>query len=82
MAIGTVTIGETPCCGLIERTYEAVPDELSTTRMTHYPGELGQFSRAEHDHTISSGPYAPTFTREQDLLARGICPDCKQRFRS
>lgn len=28
-----------------------------------------------------SGPYTPTFTREQALLDRGICPDCKQSFR-
>ena len=65
MAIGTTNIGATPCCGVIQRTWECLPDEASQTGLTHNPG----------------GDYAPDFEREQAMLDRGICPDCKQSFR-
>lgn len=78
MAIGTTTISVTPCCGAIQRTWECLPNE---TGYTHTPGELGGASlQGMRSHTISSGPYAPTFTREQTQLSRGICPDCGQSF--
>jgi hypothetical protein len=63
MAIGTVTIGETPCCGVIERTYECWPDEVSPTGMTH-------------QWDLEQSPYAPNFAATARRLDRGICPDC------
>ena len=78
MAIGTVTIGETPCCGVIERTYEALPDSSSETGMWHTPGAIP--SRSMNDYT--GGPYAPTFSHIQGVFDRGICPHCNKRFRA
>jgi hypothetical protein len=78
MAIGTVTIGMTPCCGAIERTYETWPDEVSPTGMVHSPGS-GSFidEYPERAHlTLKIGPYAPAFEEVAAKLDRGICPDC------
>jgi hypothetical protein len=78
MAIGTVTIGVTPCCGVIERTYEAWPDEVSPTGIVHCPGS-GSFTDEypERAHlTLKIGPYAPAFEEIAAQLDHGICPDC------
>jgi hypothetical protein len=73
-----VTIGVTPCCGVIERTYEAWPDEVSPSGTLHSPGS-GSFT-GEHPEWAHStgniGPYAPAFEKTAAKLDRGICPDC------
>lgn len=84
MAIGTTNLAATPCCGVIQRTWEAVPDEASPTGYTHTPGEFGG-DGVIADLVLSppsagSGPYAPSFEREQAQLAQGICPDCGCSF--
>ena len=76
MAIGTTNLAATPCCGVIQRTWEAIPDEDSETGMTHTPGSYNRGSQI----TLGRGPYAPTFTRERMYLDRGICPDCGKSF--
>lgn len=65
MASGTATIGETPCCGVIERTWEATPSKSSPTGMWHVPG----------------GAYAPDFQSVAFVIESGRCPDCGHRFR-
>lgn len=72
MAIGTVTIGVTPCCGAIERTYGYWTEGDSPTGMWHTPG---MFAGQQQDSRIG-GPYAPQFADLDDELRRGICPDC------
>lgn len=81
MAIGTTNLAATPCCGVIQRTWEAVPDELSPTGMSHTPGVWGNDNTAL-SRTIENfpGPYAPNFNREQTQLSQGICPDCGRSF--
>lgn len=76
MAIGTDNLAATPCCGVIQRTWEAVPDEDSETGMIHTPGSYNRGSQT----TLERGPYVPTFTREQTQLSRGVCPDCGRPF--
>lgn len=73
MAIGTTNLAATPCCGVIRRTWEAVPDEAFPTGVAHAPGDF-------EGVTISCAEDAPTFTREQTQLSRGICPDCGRSF--
>lgn len=76
MAIGTTNIGATPCCGVIQRTWECLPDKQSPTGYTHTPGEFGGADLVLNPLPHGSGPYAPTFEQEQRQLRRGICPDC------
>ena len=64
MATSSTAIGTTPCCGVIERSWESFPDRLSSTGMRHIPG----------------GDYAPDFEDEVRSIRRGICPDCGNRF--
>lgn len=66
MVTGTTNVGATPCCGLITRSWECLPDVLSETGYTHVPG----------------GDYAPDFAEEADLLKVGTCPDCGRPFRT
>lgn len=81
MAIGTTNLAATPCCGVIQRTWECVPDEGSPTGLMHTPGAWGDDS-GTRDHLIgeNSGPYTPNFPREQAQLNRGFCPDCGRSF--
>lgn len=62
----TTNIGATPCCGLIKRSWDCVPDRNSETGWNHSPG----------------GDYAPEFKEEMELLDKGVCPDCQQSFES
>lgn len=67
MGIGTVNIASTPCCGLIQRSYDCHPDENSSTGWTH---DLG-------------GDYTPTVEDcilEMAQLEKAICPDCGGKF--
>jgi hypothetical protein len=68
MAIGTTNLAATPCCGVIQRTWECVPDEASPTGHVHIPG-AGEY-----------GEYAPDFAKEQYQLSIGKCPDCGRFF--
>lgn len=74
MAIGTVTIGETPCCGVIERTYEASP-RYGVGRIEHRWTDEGGQLRYDDVHS-------PDFAEVAKIIDQGICPDCKQRIRS
>lgn len=80
MAIGTITIGQTPCCGVIERTYETWPDSGSETGIWHVPGEHAQFGNNWVGTITKGGPYAPTFGNVAAILDRGTCPNCGKRF--
>lgn len=84
MAIGTTTTGATPCCGVIQRTWECLPGEASPTGYIHTPGEYGGDGLVAalflNPLPTGSGPYTPTFEREQARLSRGICPDCGHPF--
>ena len=72
MAVGTVTIGVTPCCGVIERTYEAYP-EVGTGRIIH----LADLEDGRGQVQLA---FAPTFEHLAKQIDQGICPDCGNRF--
>ena len=67
MAIGSVNLGATPCCGLITRTWECYPDKTSETGRRHT-----NCQEAEND------AYVPGFPKERRSLRWGCCPDCGQ----
>lgn len=81
MAIGTTNLGATPCCGVIQRTWECEPRVGSITGCVHTPGAYGNDS-GTHVRIAGedSGPYTPNFPREQGQLSRGVCPDCGRSF--
>lgn len=65
MGIGTINLASTPCCGLVQRSYDCSPSETSEAGWTHNPG----------------GDYAPThedYPEVQNSLDKGVCPDCQQ----
>lgn len=66
MGIGAVNLGETPCCGIISRSWEAYPSEESSTGWIHTEG---------------GGEYVPEFREIIDLLDSGTCPDCGRDLR-
>lgn len=76
MAIGAVTIGQTPCCGVIERTYETWISSAGTVR--HNPSEI--IKRTNEDGSAYYEDYAPTFPEETAQIDRGVCPDCGNIF--
>lgn len=64
MTIGTITIASTPCCGLIQRSYECSPSETSETGWMHNPG--GDYAPDPEDFGLIV----------EKLEWPGMCPDC------
>ncbi len=63
MSIGSINIASTPCCGMIQRSYECEASEISETGWTHTPG--GDYA-----------PKADDYPEVQNNLDKGVCPDC------
>jgi hypothetical protein len=66
MAIGTINIASTPCCGLIWRSYDCLLSETSETGWTYDPG--GDYAPGPED--FDDGQIL------EKLAWSGICPDC------
>lgn len=73
MAIGTTTLGSTPCCGAIIRNWETWVEHGVVFHQweTTWRGE----------RRVETSKEAPSFSVETHLLDRGRCPDCNKTFR-